>query len=395
MKVRVDSEKVERASRFLSAATVTGRATALPILSYLLLDASQEHILRMAATNLNVWLEWQVDAEVEEPGKVAVPAREWRGLCSRQEAETIRIEAPEEVDLSGRLSFSFGKAQYQLPILSADEFPLSPEESKWGPAVSVDGPRLAEALRRVLFCVSPDPTMGVFTGVHFRKEKEGGPTDIVATDTNRMALVSDPELDFPTVNITLPAGPMKVLTSLLHDSPVVECQFNGEQTLASFATDTWRMVMTALHGSFVPNYRRVIPSEFLWEISIPSESLASPLRRMTVFQMPAQRHPLRILLKMDRESADLELAALSSELGGLEEVGKELIAIERKKAESDLLKIAFQLRFLTEYLSVVKTGTLIARFQSSDKQAVWHLADDPTWLYIVMPVHVPGLGETG
>lgn len=73
MQCRVMGSALDTALRFLSAATVGARTT-LPVLSHILLEAKDGE-LKMAATNLNFWLEWTVAAEVEEDGKMAVSGK--------------------------------------------------------------------------------------------------------------------------------------------------------------------------------------------------------------------------------------------------------------------------------------------------------------------------------
>ena len=71
MKCTVAGGALEQAARFLAAAT-TGARTTLPILSHILLDARDDNTLRMASTNLTLWLEWTIAAEVEEVGQLSL-----------------------------------------------------------------------------------------------------------------------------------------------------------------------------------------------------------------------------------------------------------------------------------------------------------------------------------
>ncbi|MDW8028179.1 MAG: DNA polymerase III subunit beta, partial [Armatimonadota bacterium] len=186
MRCVVAGGALEQASRFLAAATSGARST-LPILSHILLDAREDNTLRMASTNLTLWLEWTIFAEVEEPGQIAVAGKEWRSLVVGL-TSNVELDAPSELEMAGRMTVKFDGGEYKLPVLPAEEFPVPPEEVKMREPIQIIGHKLAEALKKVMFAASSDLTMGIFTGIHFRKEAGDDFLDIVATDTHRLAL---------------------------------------------------------------------------------------------------------------------------------------------------------------------------------------------------------------
>ncbi|MFA0759087.1 MAG: hypothetical protein KEFWMYNX_001911 [Candidatus Fervidibacter sp.] len=384
MQCQVIGSALDTALRFLSAATVGARTT-LPILSHILLDA-QNGQLRMAATNLNFWLEWTVAAQVDEPGRIAVAGKEWRALVSSLDDELVHLEAPDEVDTPGRMLVRFGKSEYHLPILPAEEFPV-PTEAVWGEPFEVDGTSLAQAVRKVLFAASSDPTMGIYTGVHWRKEKEQSPLDIVATDTHRMALVTMDLEEFPPLSLTLPPQPLKVVLPLWEKVGTVRWQVSEDRHLVAWEGDQWKAIVTTLTGTF-PNYRRVIPTEWAHEIVVKVGAMLTALRRMVIFRPTNKRVPQRVILRLRDE--EMEMVAIEAEFGSYEEVGREVIPIAWR-SEPTAYEIAFQHPYLAEFLSVVREGEVVVRFQESNMQAsVWQPLQDDRYRYIVMPMHLPG-----
>ncbi len=384
MQCRIIGSALDTALRFLSAATVGARTT-LPILSHLLLEA-REGQLRMAATNLILWLEWVIEADVAEPGKVAVPSKEWRALMASLENEQVQLYVPDEGDMTGRMTVRFGGAEYRLPILPAEEFP-EPSEAVWEEAVEVDGVRLAQAVRKVLFSASTDLTMGVYAGVHFRKESKDAPLDIVATDTHRMALVSLEDPAFPPLAVTLPLQALKVLTPLWEKAGTVRWRGSEGKQLVAWEGGQWRATVTALTGTF-PNYRRVIPTEWAHEIVLKTEAMLAALRRMMIFRPSNKRIPQRVILRL--RDNEMEMVAIEVEYGSYEEVGREVIGIEWRSNPA-AYEIAFQHPYLAEFLSVVRDGEVLVRFQESNTHAsVWQPLHDETFSYIVMPMHLPG-----
>jgi DNA polymerase-3 subunit beta len=386
MKCQVMTEALRTANRFLAATTL--QRTTLPILSHILLDAQNDQ-LRMAATNLNFWLEWTVAAEVEEEGKMAVSGKEWRALISSLDSELVHLEAPNEVDTSGRMTVRFGKSEYHLPILPADEFPV-PTEAVWDEPFEVDGTSLAQAVRKVLFVASSDLTMGVCTGVHFDKEDEQSPLHIVATDTYRLMFVALDLDAFPPITLNIPKQPLQVMLPLWEKVGTVRWRVSEDKHLVAWEGDQWKATVTTLTGTF-PNYRRVIPTEWAHEIVVKVSHLQSALKRMLIFR-PTRSQPHRVILRLTT-SDELELVSWTSVGYAYEEVGREVIPIEWR-SEPTAYEIAFQHPYLAEFLSVVRESEVVVRFQESNRRAaVWQPLQDDRCRYIVMPMMLPGSEE--
>ncbi len=387
MKCVVAGSPLDEAARFLAAATSSARST-LPILSYILLDARDDNTLRMASTNLTLWLEWTIAAEVEEAGQIAVAGKEWRSLVAGI-TSNVELEAPSELEMAGRMTMKFDGSEYKLPVLPAEEFPVPPEEVQMREPIQINGRKLAEALRKVIFAPSSDPTMGVFTGVHFRKDEGDQFLDIVATDTHRLALFRLDDENLPTMNITLPTSALKILLPLLEKTAIIKWRISEDNTLAEFSDDQWRILMTALAGTYA-NYRRVIPQQFLHQVKLKVEDILPALRRMTVFRPATRRQPLRVILRLVSEPSLVEIVAVDIEMGNYEEVGKEAVSVEWISSPPQPYTIAFQHPYLMEFLSTLRSGEVNAKFQEPNQAALWQPVNDDRWLYVVMPMHLPG-----
>lgn len=388
MRCRVSGSALEQAARFLAAATVGARTT-LPILSHILLDAQEGDRLRMASTNLTLWLEWTVAAEVEESGQIAVAGKEWRSLVTGLTSSSVELEAPSELEMAGRMDVRFDGGEYKLPVLPAEEFPLPPEEVSMREPIQITGRKLAEALRKVMFAASPDPTMGIFTGVHFRKEEGDEWLDIVATDTHRLALFRLEGENFPTMNLTLPTSALKVLIPLVEKAATITWRISEDNTLVEFAGEQWRVLITGLAGTYA-NYRKVIPQQFLHQIKIRVDEILPPLRRMTVFRPSSRKQPLRVIMRLVPDRSSMELVAIDIELGSHEEVGKETVRVEWLSGSPEPYTIAFQHPYLMEFLSTMKTGEVTINFQEPTQAALFKPSNEDNWLYVVMPMHLPG-----
>jgi DNA polymerase-3 subunit beta len=373
MKCVVARSALNDAAKMLAAAT--GRSSVLPIVNYILFEAREDNTLRMAATNLTLWLEWTIAAEVEETGKVAVAGKELRALIATLPDQWLTLGAPSDLETIGRMTLEFDGGTYKLPVLPADEFPLPPEEVTMREPIQVNGHRLAEALRKVMFAASTDPTTGILTGVHFRKEEGDEYLDIVATDTYRLALFRLEDENFPTMNLTLPTSALKVLLPLIDKT----------------ATVKWRLLISALAGTYV-NYRRIIPDEFMHQVRMRVDDILPALRRLTIFKPRSPRIPFRIILRFMPDNL-LEITAVDVDMGSWVDVAKEVVRVDWFAGLDEPYIIAFQHPYIAEFLSLVRSGEVVVNLRERKQATLWLADGEPNWRYVVMPMHLPGESE--
>ena len=90
------------------------------------------------------------------------------------------------------------------------------------------------------------------------------------------------------------------------------------------------------------------------------------------------------------DSLSMEIVAIDIEMGSYEEVGKETVGVEWLSGSPQPYTIAFQHPYLMEFLSTLRTGEVTANFQEPTQAALWQPVNDQRWLYVVMPMHLPG-----
>ena len=389
MKCVVARSALNDAAKMLAAAT--GRSSVLPIVNYILFEAREDNSLRMAATNLTLWLEWTIAAEVEETGRVAVAGKELRALIASLPDQWLTLDAPSELETVGRMAIEFNSGTYKLPVLPADEFPLPPQEVTMREPIQISGRRLAEALRKVMFAASTDPTTGVLAGVHFRKEEGDEYLDIVATDTYRLALFRLEDENFPTMNLTLPTSALKVLLPLIDKTATVNWRISEDNTLVEFSDEQWRLLVSALAGTYI-NYKRVTPDEFTHQFRIRIDDILPALRRLTIFKPRNKRTPFRIILRFMPDNL-LEITAVDVDVGSWVDVAKEVVSVDWFAGLDEPYIIAFQHPYIAEFLSLVRSGEVVVNLRERKQATLWLVDGEPNWRYVVMPMHLPGEGE--
>ncbi|MBI2175536.1 MAG: hypothetical protein HYU35_02285, partial [Parcubacteria group bacterium] len=122
MRIRCLKEDLKNAC--LISERISGKNATLPILGTLLLEGEKGKF-KITSTNLEIGLESVIPAQVEEAGRVAVPARTISGFLNSLPSEMVTLEAEKEnLRVRGERVSSLIKGQ------AHEDFPLFPSIKK-------------------------------------------------------------------------------------------------------------------------------------------------------------------------------------------------------------------------------------------------------------------------
>lgn len=273
MKLTISKEQMIQGLQAVQ--NIVSTRTTLPVLSNVLIRA-EENRLSLTATDLDVTISSAVEAEVERPGAVTLPAKKLFGIV--RELPTPRIEI--EVDDKHRAEITAGAAFYKMHGLAAEEFPALPkfEESR---RIILPQDKLKSLLRKTSFASSTDESRFVLNGI-FVTLKEHTIT-LVATDGRRLALAEE-EVDVPPSSqgeCIVPSKAINELNRLLSTQGDVEVKLTDNQVAFTLQGEKefGTLIISKLIDGTYPNYRQVIPAETKQRITLAREELLQALRR--------------------------------------------------------------------------------------------------------------------
>ncbi|HEX6522760.1 MAG TPA: DNA polymerase III subunit beta [Streptosporangiaceae bacterium] len=275
----------------------------LPILSGLLLTATEDGSLTLSCFDYEVSARIRVPADVAEPGTVLVPGR----LL----AEITRSLPgfPVEFDDGGQdVTLTCGAASFTLVTLPVEEYPELPDLPVL--AGTVDGGALAAAIGQVVPAASRDDTLPILTGVNI--ELVGDMMTLAATDRYRLAMrelgwqPSGPDL---SVTVLIPARTLADAARMMAPGVQVQIMLRGEQyggaswsqltggddtsrggTAASlraadamigFESGGRRLTTRLIAGEFI-KYKSRFPAEFGCRADLPAASFAAAVKRVAL-----------------------------------------------------------------------------------------------------------------
>jgi DNA polymerase-3 subunit beta len=373
VKFRVDRDVLADAVAW-AARSLPTRPTA-PVLAGLLLEADGS-TLTLSGFDLEVSARVEVDADVEEAGRVLV--------SGRLLADIARSLPPLPVSFATegpKVSVACGPSRFTLLTLPADDYPALPDM----PTTSglVDGAAFAAAVAQIAIAAGRDDTLPALTGI--RVEIEGDTLTLAATDRYRLAVRELPwKPQRADVNATalVPARTLNDTAKALTGAATVEVAFASRdghvEALIGFEGDGRRTTTRLIDGEF-PKYRSLLPNESATTAIIETALLIDAVKRVSLV---AERNtPLRLAFTA---------SGLSLEAG----TGDEAQAQESLEAqvEGDDITIAFNPQYLLDGLGAVGSENVQLAFTTSNKPAVLSGSGDgsDSYRYLLMPVRIGG-----
>jgi DNA polymerase III subunit beta len=353
---------------------LVGRAVstrgAVQILGGLLL-ASENGSLRIAATDMEMSLRGEADAELDGDGSVVVPGRLLLDIVRLLPSGEVTLE--HEAD-SSTLQITCGSASYRVNTYRAEDYPRLPEVSPES-LVTVSRQALLETIARVSRAASRDESRPVLTGILMRLE---GPTLVMAaTDSYRLA-VKETQLEQSVgreLEAIVPARALGELARIGQASDVEDIAIGVQENQVVFVVDGIILTARLIDGQF-PNFRQLKPEGFEAEVRLSREEILDAVKRVGVM---AQRNaPLR----MRFESGELTIQAQAQDVGE----ASESLPISYS---GDALEIGFNPDFLREGFESISEPEVRVKLITPLRPGLITGAGDDFW-YLIMPIRLAG-----
>ena len=344
MKLRVDRNELWKGIDTVLEAVSS--KPSLPVLANILLDAD-EKTLSLSATDLDLSIQTQVPATVEEKGRTTISARKLAEIAREWPESEMSIEAQDErLKLSGRLGDAeSSEGAYSLSGIEAEEFPSMPTALD-GVSLSLGEDQtetniLANMISKTAFAVSGDDTRPVFTGVLWRIDAQG--MEMVATDGSRLAcyrkaidLQNQVQGDQETAVIVPPQALNQIVKLLSSHKGPVDVTLGETQVL--FDIGPTHLLSRLIEGPYV-DYAQVIPQNNKKELKIASEDLLPAVRRVSILSSSYTRQ-----VRFKLNSGQVELSAASPEIGG------EAREVVPAQYDSEEIEVGYNAQYLMDIL---------------------------------------------
>ena len=361
---------------------IVGRAVAtrsnLPVLQNVKI-ATEDGMLVLTATNLDIAITTRIGAQVEEEGEITIPARLLTDFVNSLPDERIDIETSVEP-----LSVGLKCQRFEANIngTDAEEFPPIPTVDE-GATIKVDPQVLRETIAYVAFAAATEDSRPVLTGI--KVEVNGEDFTFAAADGFRLA-VYDGRLTEPLPEPTefiIPAKTMQEVGRLIGgDDTEVEFTVTSSGTHALFNIGTVEIVSQLMPGSF-PNFRSLIPSEHRNRVIVQQSDFMRAVRSASIFARDGSGI-VRVQIMGDEQGSGISISSRAEELG--DNQGE--IDGEVEGEVDDQSRIAFNNKYLSEVLDVLGDGEIAFEITSASSPGVVRSVSKEGYTHVVMPMFV-------
>ena len=367
MKIICTKNELLQASNLVIGA-VSQKST-LPLLSNLLFEAKDNSLI-MAATDLEVSVKTVVKAQVLKEGGITLPGKLLVDIFKKMPQDEIEITSDEQC----KVTVKSGRTKYSIIGISKEEFPVAigfDTDKRF----KVSGDTLKEMILKTKFAISLDETRYVLNGIDLIIDK--GAASMVATDGKRLTLVTRKELFDKklSLNFIIPLKAVEELLKILLNMPGEEVEIGMLENQIGFKIKDTVLRSRLIDGHF-PNYEQVIPRETKGSFRVKTKDLLAATERVALVAA-GKAVPVKYSLDGNK------LALYAMEQGKGE--GNDEIEVTYK---GEPFEAAYNPGYITDMLKVVNSEEIVFEFSASINPGVMKPADDPDYVYIIMPMRL-------
>ncbi len=364
MKIQFNRVNLSEAIAVVSRAVST--KSTLPALEGILIKASQGK-LTLCGYDLDTGISTTVEARVEEPGQIVLPARVLFDIVKRMPSDIVSMTC----DGKGLTELKGGVTEFSILGIPADEFPEFPQLTD---AVAVDLPQnvLRSMINQTLFAVAQSDAKPVHTGTLF--DLAGDSITLVSVDGYRLAMRRErAKIDKP-MKFIVPGKTLAEISKILSDDDSITEILVSRKHIV-FKIGTFSIISRLLDGEFL-DYIAAIPKTATTFVSVGTREMIDSIERTSLLISDRIKSPLRVKF----EEGKVTLSCLTSLGRAYDEMGG--------RVTGPTVEMGFNNRYLLDALRACECDSV--RFEISGALSPMKVVplDGDSFLFLVLPVRL-------
>tara|TARA_B100001173_G_scaffold283455_1_gene269017 strand:- start:1497 stop:2609 length:1113 start_codon:yes stop_codon:yes gene_type:complete len=368
MKFNINQQDLQKSLSYCQG--VIEKRSTLPILSNVLLDASNGK-LTISATDLDIIFIHQIsNIEILEEGKTTTSSSIMYDIVRKfSSGKKINFSNPSE----NKLQLESEKSLFNLNCINASEFPLTDENFNKNEFI-IKSKDLLKLLNKCKFSVSNDETRHYLSGIFFHQTQVDDKNFLTAaaTDSHRMSISKirlKNKIEFDPV--ILPKKTIFQLCSILEDYDG-DIKISNIKSKIKFEINDSILISKLIDGKF-PNYVQVIPKENQKKLEIDLKTFLNSVDRVASVSLD-KKDGVKFSLSKDV----LNLSVNNTNSGD----GKESLVV---KFDHEL-DISFNSRYLIDVASQLDGEKIEIYLKDTGLPALIKDPSDFDSIYVVMPM---------
>jgi len=369
MKLKVLQENLNGMLLHLSKAIPSNPQ--LPVLSSIMIE-TENGSCTFSATDLYFGIRCSLNVDSDVDGNIIVPGKQFKEIISSLEPGVLEMLFEDNA-----LSISNSKTNINLSGSNTHEYPPFPQIE--GEEYSFPIEYFEKIENNIVFSASADQARPVLTAVLFSFGEDG--LTCVSTDGFRLStLVIDSSKKFDSKTFLIPAKALSEVFKIANKLKAEEVLFKVSEELKQvfFSLNGVEVFVRLIEGEYPP-YERIIPSSFETEVIFDTEELLDNLKRAMIFARESS-NIVRFEILEDKVIIHSSSPTFGKYKGELHAV----------KVNGNKNEIAFNIKYLLDYLNATKSEKQWFGMSESLKPAMFKPDKNENQQYVVMPFKVNG-----
>ena len=346
-------EKTLLQSAVNTASRTVAAKSSIPALEGLLLEGDEQ--LTVSGYNMQTGIRTSFDADIREGGRIVLNARLFGEIIRKMPDDVIVFSADDKL----LVRLSCGDASFEIPGLSAEDYPDLPEvDDEY--SVAIQQRTLKAMINQTSFAVSTN---------------EARP--VVSVDGFRLALRREPleRIDGGAFRFVAPGSALNEVEKICEDSDSLISIIQGKRHLL-FETGSTQLICRRLEGEFL-DYRNAIPRSNPICVQVETKAMMNSLDRVSVVISEKLKSPVRCLFDVGR-------VFLSAKTGAGE--AKDICPID---GDGTGLEIGFNNRYLMDALRYAPAERVKMELNTGISPCIiTPVEGEENFLYMVLPVRL-------
>lgn len=326
------------------------------------IDAADGHVT-LTACDGDIQIERRAAANVEEPGVVLVPGRQFVAFANALPEGLCKICTPG----TGKVKIMAGAAQFGMGATGVEDWPVFMGPGEKEVSVFLPSVTLREMLRKTAWAASRDATRKTLRCVH--AELAGSKLTLVACDGKRLGMC-EYELDADAkAEVSFPEKLVGVLQSILGSDGDARLAF--DRRAIRVTGEDWSVTSRAIEDVY-PAWRRVVPGEQPCSVSVNRPAFLDEVTRAA-------------LCAPDTGAVKVAFKGNTIDFSAVNDTVRYSSSIAAKTANGDAGEFSFDYKLLKDALGCLDDDDVTFCYSPGGKTPLVVKSTIP-WLAVVMPL---------
>jgi len=353
MKIRAQKQIIE--SILINLQPFLEKKDASQITSHIYFETAEDHCI-IRATDNEIGLQIITrEFEIDHPGSFTANGKKLLDI--------IRILRDDEIVLElfdNAIMIKQQHSKFKLPVFDAEAFPAFPDiDDK--PKISLDSMNLIRNLKKITPAIDTNNPKYELNGALINIKSDT--TDLVGTDTRRLAVATIPNPSTQELALILPKKAILEIQKLFLD----KIEIHYDKTTLIITNNDYFFFTRLINGKF-PDYERIVPKSLKYQIELPKKEMLQAIRMVTTIA-----NDIKITFLAD--------AVLFNALSDDNVEAK--TEIELETGIDDRFEISLNSRYLLDFLAQVDHDRFTIGLNDS---TLPFLVRDENFITIIMPI---------